>query len=162
MDINHSFMEVPDGVDETCVLRVFLFLTQITEEPSEVVMTVELGDRGIIFSVSDGSLTTLGDVYPILADGGPITDMSYVCWCYQMRIEAGGSSLELWQFLVDGIQTKSWLRHKNCMKLVRRRDKGHRMLLRGHQGDNRAHQRSLQGNRAQTSRRSCEQLTAHP
>lgn len=48
------------------------------------------------------------------------------------------------------------------MKLVRRRDKGHRMLLRGHQGDNRAHQRGLQGNWAQTSQRSCEQLTTHP
>lgn len=30
MGINHSFMEVPDGVDETCVLLVFCFLTQIT------------------------------------------------------------------------------------------------------------------------------------
>lgn len=46
MDINHSFMEVPDGVDETCVLRVFLFLAQITEEPLEVAMTVELGRQG--------------------------------------------------------------------------------------------------------------------
>lgn len=25
MGINHSFMEVPDGVDETCLLLVFLF-----------------------------------------------------------------------------------------------------------------------------------------
>lgn len=46
IDINHSFMEVPDGVDETCVLQVLLLLTRITDEPLEVVMTVELGRQG--------------------------------------------------------------------------------------------------------------------
>lgn len=45
-DINHSFMEVPAAVGGTCELLVFLFLTQITEEYLEVVMTVGEGRRG--------------------------------------------------------------------------------------------------------------------
>lgn len=41
VDINHSFMEVSVGVYETCVLLVFLFLTQITEQYLDVVRTEE-------------------------------------------------------------------------------------------------------------------------
>lgn len=42
VDINHCFMEVSVGVYETCELRVFLFLTQITEKYLEVRATEEL------------------------------------------------------------------------------------------------------------------------
>lgn len=45
VDINHSFMEVPVGVYETCVLLVFLLLTQITEQYLDVVTTEELKVR---------------------------------------------------------------------------------------------------------------------
>ena len=41
VDINHSFMEVSVGVYETCVLLVFLFLTQITEQYLDVVTAEE-------------------------------------------------------------------------------------------------------------------------
>lgn len=39
-------MEVPVGVYETCVLRAFLFLTQITEQYLDVMTTVEEGVAG--------------------------------------------------------------------------------------------------------------------
>lgn len=41
VDINHSFMEVSVGVYETCVLLVFLFLTQITEQYLDMVTAEE-------------------------------------------------------------------------------------------------------------------------
>lgn len=46
VDINHSFMEVSVRVYETCVLLVFLFLTQITEQYLDVVTTEEQEVRG--------------------------------------------------------------------------------------------------------------------
>lgn len=54
MGVNHSFMEVPAGVDQTCLLLVFFFLTQITEEYLVVVMTV--GGGGILSESNTGSI----------------------------------------------------------------------------------------------------------
>lgn len=83
-------MEVPDGGDETCVLRVFLFLTQITEEYLEVVMTVEQGRRGqYSLCVSDGILTTLEDIYPMLLDGDKVEVCTWNNYIYTTNQKPG-------------------------------------------------------------------------
>lgn len=57
-------MAIPDGVDGTCVLLVFFFLTQVSEEYLVVVMTAEQVRKGRDpLCVSDGILTTLGDMF---------------------------------------------------------------------------------------------------